>query len=211
MSQAFEWLRLGGPAMAVLVAMSVAAVTLVIVKVWEFYEFRLERRGFVAPALDAWQHGRAELALSLLAAEPSPLAEVMRAAMTELKSAREPLADVRERVAQLAADRLAACRSLLRPLEVIGQLAPLTGLLGTVLGMIQAFQNLQAAGDRVDPSILSGGIWQALLTTAAGLIIAIPTVAALHWLDRRVERLHGAMESALTRVFTRLAPPSGDG
>ena len=68
--------------------------------------------------------------------------------------------------------------------------------------MIDAFQALQAAGDRVEPSILSGGIWKALLTTAVGLGIAIAAVSAVGYFDRRIEALQQAMESALTRVLT---------
>jgi biopolymer transport protein ExbB len=85
---------------------------------------------------------------------------------------------------------------------VIGTLSPLLGLFGTVLGMIEAFRRLEAAGSRVDPSILSGGIWGALLTTAVGLAVAIPTIAALNWLERRVERLAHDMDDAAARVFT---------
>jgi biopolymer transport protein ExbB len=72
-----------------------------------------------------------------------------------------------------------------------------------VLGMIEAFQRLQAAGSQVDPAILSGGIWQALLTTAVGLTVAIPVVLAHAWLERRVEHCGHQMEDAATRVFTR--------
>ena len=95
---------------------------------------------------------------------------------------------LREELERVATFRLNQLKMLLRPLEVIANLAPLLGLLGTVLGMIVAFQNMEAAGSRVDPSVLSGGIWQALLTTAVGLAVAIPTVAVHSWLERRVER-----------------------
>jgi biopolymer transport protein ExbB len=91
---------------------------------------------------------------------------------------------------------------LLRPLEVIANLSPLLGLMGTVLGMISAFQNMEGAGNQVDPSVLSGGIWQALLTTAVGLAVAIPVVAAYNWLDRKVERISSRMNNKVTRVFT---------
>jgi biopolymer transport protein ExbB len=69
--------------------------------------------------------------------------------------------------------------------------------------MIQAFQRLEMAGSQVDPAILSGGIWQALLTTAAGLIVAIPVVLAHAWLERKVERCGHGMEDAVTQLFTR--------
>jgi biopolymer transport protein ExbB len=64
-------------------------------------------------------------------------------------------------------------------LELISTIAPLLGLLGTVLGMIAAFQALQESGSRADPAILAGGIWEALLTTAAGMAVAIPASITL--------------------------------
>lgn len=201
MSHILEWLALGGPVMAVLVLLSVAVATLTIVKMWEFSEARVWRRDFVEPALAAWQAGRADQALSQLGKVSGPLAEVMAHAMSECRAPDFQEASGRERVAQAATDRLESARGLLRPLEVIATLAPLLGLLGTVLGMIQVFRRLQAAGERVDPGILSGGLWEALLTTAAGLAVAIVALSAFHFLDRQVERLQHAMESALTRIL----------
>jgi biopolymer transport protein ExbB len=94
-------------------------------------------------------------------------------------------------------------RAFLRPLEVIATLSPLLGLLGTVLGMIVAFQQMEAAGRQVDPTVLSGGIWQALLTTAVGLAVAIPVVAVHSWLERKTDRVAHHMNDAVTRVFTQ--------
>nr|WP_281413132.1 MotA/TolQ/ExbB proton channel family protein [Marivibrio halodurans] len=113
-----------------------------------------------------------------------------------------PEAMVREEVMRYGASALEALRAWFRPLEVIASLAPLLGLFGTVLGMISAFQQLEAAGNQVNPAILSGGIWEALLTTAAGLAVAIPTVVLLNWLERRVDRLAHEMDDLVTRVFT---------
>jgi biopolymer transport protein ExbB len=109
---------------------------------------------------------------------------------------------LREETTRLAIGHLENLRSHLRGLEVIGTLAPLLGLLGTVLGMITAFQQMESAGSQVDPSILSGGIWEALLTTAVGLIVAIPVIMALNWLERVVDRFRHRMEDALTQVYT---------
>ncbi len=74
----------------------------------------------------------------------------------------------------------------LRVLDLTAQLAPLLGLFGTVLGMIEAFQTLQEAGSTADPSLLAGGIWVALLTTAVGLCVAIPASVVLAWFDSRL-------------------------
>lgn len=202
-----NWLALGGPAMWVLALMSVAAMTVIILKLWEFSERQLDARAFQQPALVAWERGQPEQARAALANQASPLAQVMGEAMEVLRDARLSAAQARERIERAAVEQLESTRGWLPALELIGTLSPLVGLLGTVLGMIDAFQALQAAGDRVEPSILSGGIWQALLTTAAGLMIAIPSVIAFHAFERRIERLRHAMESALTRLLT--APAVG--
>ncbi len=202
MSQTLEWLRLGGPTMVVLLLLSVATVTIVLVKLWEFWDQRIWDQRFVARVLDSWQRGYADQALAAIAASPSPLAEVMREAITLRADRNLGDAALRERIESFAAQRLDNLRGLLRPLEVISQLAPLLGLLGTVLGMIQAFQKLQAAGDRVSPAILSGGLWEALLTTAGGLAIAIAALTAYNFLERQIERLQLRMESALTVLLT---------
>lgn len=100
--------------------------------------------------------------------------------------------------------QLAALRAHFRILEVVASLAPLLGLFGTVLGMIGAFRALEAAGGAVDPAVLSGGIWQALSTTAVGLAVAMPTVAALAFLERRVERVAETMDDVVVQVLAPL-------
>ena len=96
---------------------------------------------------------------------------------------------------------LAQARTGLRGLELAVTIGPLLGLLGTVTGMIGAFQALQVAGAQADPATLAGGIWQALLTTAAGMAVAIPAQIALSGFEAVVDRLRHDMEDAATRIF----------
>jgi biopolymer transport protein ExbB len=112
----------------------------------------------------------------------------------------------REDTTRIARALLAELRSGLRPLDLIVTIAPLLGLLGTVLGMIAAFQALQEAGAQADPATLAGGIWQALLTTAMGMAVAIPASMALTWFDSIADRLQAEMEDDATRIFTRGGP-----
>ena len=79
---------------------------------------------------------------------------------------------------------------------------PLLGLLGTVFGMIEAFQQMESAGKSVDPTVLSGGIWEALLTTAAGLSVAIPIVVCESYFRSLVERFKINVESSVTKLLT---------
>lgn len=196
----------GGPVVVVLAIMSVFALAIVLLKLWQFAVLRLTSRGFIDQAIGLVRQGDAQGALTVLRAHKNPIAQLM--AFTLEAREQLPEALLREEATRLAVGQLENLRSYLRGLEVIGTLAPLLGLLGTVLGMIAAFQQMEAAGSQVDPSILSGGIWEALLTTAVGLIVAIPAIVALNWLERVVERFRHQMEDALTQMFTLNQSPA---
>lgn len=200
--QALSLLQLGAPASYFLLLLSLVALTLIIVKGWELWELRLPDRYFVSRVLMLYHRGQAEDALTVLQTQRGPLAASLSAAVAAITNPALTHEQAMEFARIYASERLDEARTLLRPIEVISQLAPLTGLLGTVLGMITAFQALQQAGESVSPAALSGGIWEALLTTAAGLVIAIPCIAALHFFERRLERLQTELESSLTRLFT---------
>lgn len=116
--------------------------------------------------------------------------------------------ETREETERFARSLLNEARSGLRALDVVATIAPLLGLLGTVLGMIDAFQALQSSGARADPSALAGGIWEALLTTAAGMAIAIPAALALAWFESLVDSVAADMEDLTTRIFLSKTKPS---
>ncbi len=196
-----EWLELGGPVVFLLLAMSVVALTIVLVKLWQFRALRLSDLRPAQEAMRLHDVGRPAEALAMVERSRNPIAETLARALRG-KLQHLPETKVREEVFRHAGVALESLRSGFRPLEVIASLAPLLGLFGTVLGMIEAFQRLEAAGNRVDPSILSGGIWEALLTTAVGLAVAIPAIVVLNWLERRVDRVAHAMDGTVARVFT---------
>jgi biopolymer transport protein ExbB len=200
-------LDLGGPVVLVLGLLSIAALTIVLTKLWQFARVGVGRHGPVEQSLALWCRRRPQEAIDALKRRRSPAAQLVYLAMTGVRNPEMDVATLREELVRVASGQLETLRGYLRALEVIATLSPLLGLLGTVLGMIQAFQELAGAGSQVDPALLSGGIWQALLTTAFGLTVAIPVVLAHSWLERRVERCGHAMEDAVTRVFTfALAP-----
>ena len=117
-----------------------------------------------------------------------------------------PSDDARDETARVARGALMDAGSGLRALDLIATIAPLVGLLGTVLGMIDAFQALQDSGARADPSALAGGIWEALLTTAAGMAVAIPASMALSWFDSINDRLAHDFDDLATRILTHGKP-----
>ncbi len=94
-----------------------------------------------------------------------------------------------ERLSEVGQEEINKQNKYIRGLEVIASITPLLGLLGTVIGMVQAFNKVAEYKGIVDPSLLAGGIWEALLTTAAGLSVAIPTMILLHYFTRRTENV----------------------
>lgn len=203
LDQALALLEAGGPVMLVLLGLSVIALTIILLKLWQFATLRVGSRRFADEALEHWRAGRRAEALKRLAGVRNPIARVLETAIRGLAQRQVGEDKVREEVARIAAAQLENLRSHLRGLEVIATLSPLLGLLGTVLGMIEAFQQLEQAGRQVDPTVLSGGIWEALLTTAAGLSVAVPAVIVLNGLERTIERLSHRMEDAVTQIFTK--------
>ncbi len=207
MEQFFRYMDDGGPVLYLLLIISVCALTLIIAKLIQFWMLKIRADGFIQPAISSWHNGRANEALSILRGQRNPVARVLEVALDGSSGTRKEEL-LKEEITRVASQQLDNLRTGLRSLSMIANLSPLIGLLGTVLGMINAFQALQAAGNKVDPSILSGGIWVALLTTAAGLIIAIPAAAAHNWMEGVVYRTQRTMEDAVTIVFTGSATPA---
>ncbi len=203
-----ETLGQGGPVLWILVLLSVAALSIVLIKLWQFSRLRLNASEPVERALRHWSEHAPGPALAVLQGSPQPSARLLAQAIEGLSLPGVDLGLLREELTRFASAQLEQLRAWLRALEIIAALSPLLGLLGTVLGMIEAFRQLELAGSQVDPAILSGGIWQALLTTAAGLGVAIPVVLVHSWLERRVERCGHRMEDAVTRLFTRDLGPA---
>ena len=208
LAEAWELLATGGPVVAVLVGMSVLGLAIVLAKAVQFAGPALAGQARARRAAALFRDGAARAAWDCVEGRRGLAPRIARDAIAGLARGRAPEL-VREDALRTAAEGLEGLRGWLRPLEVIAALAPLLGLFGTVLGMIEAFAALEAAGPRVDPTVLSGGIWEALLTTAVGLAVAIPAVAAVNWFERRVERAEHALESLVSGLVTAdLARPA---
>lgn len=199
--QLVELIEIGGPVVWILAALSIAALSIILLKLWQFAVLRPESLKDVNHSLTLWNQGKTQDAKDVLHSK-KPVSRIVLMAMDGLTENKDTTT-LQEELNRQANQLMHQLRSLLRPLEVIASLSPLLGLMGTVLGMIVAFQQMEAAGNQVDPSVLSGGIWQALLTTAAGLAVAIPVAAAHSWLERKTERIAYALNGSVTQVFTR--------
>ncbi len=198
----------GGPVVIILLGLSVIALTIIILKAAHFTFLKVGSARKLDKIFSHWEKNQFDEALSLCQKQPSPIRISLTGTMTALANG-QPVASVREDATRLASNHLSSIRSNLRILDLISQIAPLLGLFGTVVGMIDAFHKLQAAGDQVNPASLAGGIWVALLTTAVGLAVAIPVSIALSWFDSRIERQRQVLENCLSALFTgRIADPN---
>ena len=198
----FEMVTEGEPIMFLLVAMSVLSLALIVVKVVQLWPVT----GGIAArdaALQRWASGDRDGALAAVPAR-APADRVLRAGMQALQDGMPP-ALVEGDLARRGNDEVAALSSGLRLLDLISMIAPLIGLLGTVLGMVQSFQDLSMAQGSANASVLAGGIWLALLTTAGGLVVAIPAAIGASLLTGRVETAALRIESAAGRLLTLTA------
>jgi len=193
----------GGFVVLILLCLSVFALSLILIKVMQIIWFRIGSGAGSKKAIKLWLQGQTHEAYHLVNKSGNPTKIALSHLMSglQLPDAKQEL--LREDVERIALQEIGKMRSFIRPLESIVQIAPLLGLFGTVLGMIQAFQTLQQAGSEADPAVLAGGIWVALLTTAVGLAVAIPIAFVLTWFEGRIESERLTMQEAITSLLTR--------
>lgn len=167
--------------------LSVLTATVVVYKVLQFRRMGVGRHRPAEDILDDWLNGRPNEALRKLSGQRSVLARVLGAVMSGLR-ARPGDQDYGEELGrQTALFELTEMGARMRILEAVVQGAPMLGLLGTVIGMIDAFGNLALSQQMTDPRLLAGGIWTALTTTALGLAIALVAYFFANWLEGRIE------------------------
>ncbi len=200
LEQLVAFVTLGGPVVAILCGISVASLAIVLYKIAQFQSLGVGRRRGLERALAAYDQGDKFTTTTLITKSRSHLRFLLAEATEQEPLTADPQR-LAERLLSRADARLAQLERGFRPLEIIAQMAPLLGLFGTVLGMITAFQNLQDAGTSVDPSLLAGGIWVALMTTAAGLAVAMPTSILLSWLESRVQGERVFIDKALNMLL----------
>jgi biopolymer transport protein ExbB len=191
----------GGPIVAVLMVLSVMTATVAMLKAGQFLWLGVGRdRRFLRTAVARWSAADHYGAYDTVAGRRDGISTIVACAMSGRMTGR-PDAELREDVDRLGSEYMGALKSYLRVIESTSQLAPLIGLFGTVLGMMGAFQALQAAGADADPAALAGGIWVALITTAVGLGVAIPASFVLYWFEGRIAREQRFLESTVTTVL----------
>lgn len=193
---------------AALAALSVLTLTVVIFKLMQFRRMGVGHHKLGETILDDWLNGRPDEAQRKAQAGRTVLARVLGAVMSGLRARPGDPAYGEELGRQVALAELVQMGQRMRLLEAVVQMAPMLGLLGTVIGMIDAFGNLALSQQSSDPRLLAGGIWTALTTTAAGLAIALVAYFVSAWLDGRIDDERQSIELAVSAaIHGRIAKP----
>lgn len=199
MFAAFANIGTGGPIILLLLVMSVFSLALIAYKIVQLWPVT---SGVAARdmALNSFEAGNISEAETKAQSGRSPADRVLAFAIKALGNGRSG-APLMTELMRRGNEEFARMTNHIRLLELIAMISPLLGLLGTVLGMIQSFQELELAEGAANASVLAGGIWQALLTTAAGLLVAIPAAVGASLLSARAERGAQLIEGAVSQLM----------
>ena len=180
----------GGFLMYPIFICSLIAVTIFFERMFYLKSVKTKSKRFVDRVKNLVKKGSIELAISACRKSPTPISQIMLAGLMKFGQGRE---EIKEAIEDSANQEIPLLEKNLSTLSTIGNITPLLGLLGTVFGMIKAFNVIAIMGVG-QPEALAGGISEALLTTAFGLSVAIPTIVIYNYLSHRVDKLIKEME-----------------
>ena len=201
-------LKHGGPMMWLILFASASAIVVFIERVLHFHRAQINSMEFLNGVRNVLRRENVVEAISICDATPGPVARLVKVAILSRDRGRE---GVREALEEAGLTEVPPLEDKLNLLATIAQIAPLMGLLGTVLGFIRIFAKVQAQGSMAHMQMLAGGVWEALICTAAGLALAIPCYAGYNYLVSRVNAIVLDMEKAATEIInivTELPPSS---
>ena len=196
---AWEFIKEGGPMMAPILLCSLMAFSIIIEKFMYFVSLRTNLLQLKRQIFQQLKDNNIKEALNTCEGNPSPLAQILKAGISKFGSSRE---EIKEQMENASLFEIPKLENRLNALATIAHIAPLLGFLGTVTGMISIFHTIQARSASMNPVTagdLAGGISEALITTTAGLMVAIPAYVAHNYFVSRVNTIvlemeHGAAE-----------------
>jgi len=190
----------GGPLMWLILLLGIIAVGVFLERWFYLHRAQINTADFLNGIRNALGRGNVIESIALCDETPGPVPQVVKAGINNRDRSRE---EISEGLQDVAHSEVARLERRLVVLATIAQIAPLLGFLGTVLGMIQMFRVMQEA-QLPSPGQLAGGVWTALLTTAGGLVVAVPTYVAYNYLVSRVQHLVLDMEKAANEMVSLL-------
>ncbi len=191
-----ELVKAGGWIMLPIIACSILSLAIVAERLWTLQRRRVTPRHLVALVWNLHTHGKLDTAQLIKLREGSPLGRILAAGLMNRHHDREIMKESIEETGRQVVHQL---ERYLNSLGTIAAITPLLGLLGTVIGMIKVFSAIMSHGVG-DPGVLAGGISEALITTAAGLSVAIPSLMFHRFFIGRVDELVITMEEEALKI-----------
>jgi biopolymer transport protein ExbB len=194
----------GGPVMWPIVLCSIFALSIILEKFWYLHKIKIDTQKFLSDILDNIKRHQTKEALEICDKTMSPISHILKAGILKYDRTRD---QIKESIEDASLYEIPRLEKNLSALATIAHVSPLLGLLGTVTGLVRCFQAIQAKaiGLRpISPGDLSVGIWEALLTTVAGLLVAIPAFVVYNYLVSRINNFILEMEKASTELVNFL-------
>ncbi|PIV39624.1 MAG: hypothetical protein COS29_01620 [Candidatus Omnitrophica bacterium CG02_land_8_20_14_3_00__42_8] len=201
----FNIIQKGGAIMYPIILCSIMAFAVILERLYYLHKIKIDVVAFMSKIEGALKYNKVAEAVKICEDTAGPIARIIKAGILKYDRPRQ---EIREAIEDAGHQEVPKLEKHIKILAVIAHISPLFGLLGTVTGMVKAFQVIQikaAALNPVSAGDLAGGIWTALLTTAAGLIVAIPAIAAYHYLAARVQDFTLEMEHSATELINILS------
>ncbi|MCX5687269.1 MAG: MotA/TolQ/ExbB proton channel family protein [Candidatus Omnitrophica bacterium] len=201
----FEIMQKGGPIIYPIILCSIIAFGIILERSYYFRKIRIDAVFFMNNIEGVLKRNKIAESVKICEDTKGPIATIVKAGL--LKHDR-PRQEIREAIEDAGHQEVSKLEGHIKVLATIAHISPLLGLLGTVVGMVKAFQVIQiktVAFNPVSAGDLAGGIWQALLTTALGLIVAIPAIVAYHYLTAKVQDFVLDMERSATELINMLS------
>ncbi len=192
----------GGPVMIPIIVLSIVALAIILAKFWELWRFRAQLGKLSQRLYFLVQEGNLSGALLVCREQNSPLGRLFEAAILYRSQER---AELTRRLERLGGDVIAGLESYMSGLATVIGVEPMLGFLGTIVGLIKAFMNWETMGEGITINLLAGGIYEAMITTAAGLIVAIPYYLIYNHLVTRVTTLTRLTEERTDEFVDLLA------
>ncbi len=188
-----------------IIAASAIGIVVFIERLLHYHRAQINSTEFIHGVRNVLKRDNVVEALAICDATPGPVPRLVKVAILNRDKGRESVREALEDAGFLEVPRL---EEKLNLLATIAQISPLMGLLGTALGFIQIFKQIEAAGLQAHVGQLSSGVWQALICTAAGLAVAIPAYAAYNFLVGRVNSIVLDMEQVSTEILNLVSDPA---
>ncbi|MBN1354065.1 MAG: MotA/TolQ/ExbB proton channel family protein [Candidatus Omnitrophica bacterium] len=205
----WDFIIKGGPIMGLVILCSVIAFAVFLERMWYLRNANIDTGKFMQSISNKLKGNKMMEAVDMCNTTRGPIARILKAGIMKYD---KPRSDIKEAIEDAGVHEVPLLEKNLGVLATIAHIAPLLGLLGTVVGMLKAFQVIEVKATSmvpINPGDLAGGIWEALITTVAGLSVAIPTYVAYNYLVSKVDNFVLDMEKSATELVNLLSNQRG--